>query len=86
MTGRVELLDRITVRADVFRDKPVIRDMRIAVEHILGMLATGGPCGDRSPGIPGPSTWKIFARVFCSPTVSLAGGNARDRVLVREAS
>ena len=36
-----ELLKRITVRADVFGGKPVIRDMRIAVEHILGMLAAG---------------------------------------------
>ena len=36
-----ELLDRITVRADVFGGKPIIRDMRIAVEHVLAMLAAG---------------------------------------------
>ena len=36
-----ELLKRITVRADVFGGKPIIRDMRIAVEHVLGMLAAG---------------------------------------------
>ena len=36
-----ELLERITVRADVFDGKPIIRDMRIAVEHVLGMLAAG---------------------------------------------
>ncbi len=36
-----ELLDRITVRADIFGGKPIIRDMRIAVEHILAMLAAG---------------------------------------------
>ena len=36
-----ELLDRITVRADIFGGKPIIRDMRIAVEHVLGMLASG---------------------------------------------
>ena len=41
MTADPELLDRITVRADVFHGKPIIRDMRIAVEHILGMLASG---------------------------------------------
>ena len=41
MTGEAELLDRITVRADVFGGKPIIRDMRIAVEHVLGMLASG---------------------------------------------
>ena len=36
-----ELLSRITVRPEVFGGKPVIRDMRIAVEHILAMLAAG---------------------------------------------
>ena len=36
-----ERLDRITVRADIFGGKPIIRDMRIAVEHILAMLAAG---------------------------------------------
>ncbi len=41
MTANPELLDRITVRSDVFGGKPIIRDMRIAVEHILGMLAAG---------------------------------------------
>lgn len=35
------LLDRITVRLDVFDGKPIIRDMRISVEHVLGMLASG---------------------------------------------
>ena len=41
MSNESELLDRITVRADVFGGKPIIRDMRIAVEHVLGMLAAG---------------------------------------------
>ena len=41
MTTGTDLLDRITVRADVFGGKPIIRDMRIAVAHILGMLAAG---------------------------------------------
>ena len=39
MTTHAEVLERITVRADVFGGKPIIRDMRIAVEHILAMLA-----------------------------------------------
>ena len=30
-----ELLARITVRPDVFGGKPLVRDMRIAVEHVL---------------------------------------------------
>ena len=41
MATDAELLDRITVRPDVFGGKPIIRDMRIAVEHVLGMLAAG---------------------------------------------
>ena len=41
MTADDELLSRITVRADVFGGKPIVRDMRIAVEHILAMLAAG---------------------------------------------
>ena len=41
MTTEKELLKRITVRPDVFGGKPIVRDMRIAVEHILGMLASG---------------------------------------------
>ena len=36
-----ELLSRITARPDAFGGKPIIRDMRIAVEHLLGMLAAG---------------------------------------------
>lgn len=41
MTANPELLTRITVRADVFGGKPIIRDLRIAVEHVLAMLAAG---------------------------------------------
>ena len=41
MTGRADPMERITVRADIFGGKPIIRDMRIAVEHVLAMLAAG---------------------------------------------
>ena len=41
MTTPPELMERITVRQDVFGGKPIIRDLRIAVEHVLGMLAAG---------------------------------------------
>lgn len=36
-----QLLDRIQVNPAIFGGKPVIRGMRFAVEHILGMLAAG---------------------------------------------
>ena len=36
-----ELLKRITVDPAIFGGKPTIRGLRIAVEHVLGMLAAG---------------------------------------------
>ena len=36
-----ELLARITVNPAIFGGKPIIRGRRLAVEHVLGMLATG---------------------------------------------
>ena len=41
MSEEPDLLNRITVRADIFGGKPIIRDMRIAVEHVLAMMAAG---------------------------------------------
>ena len=41
MTQKSELLERITVHPEIFGGKPIIRDMRMAVEHILGKLAAG---------------------------------------------
>ena len=35
------LLNRITINAGVLAGKPVIRGMRISVEHVLKMLARG---------------------------------------------
>jgi len=36
-----ELLSRITINPGIFGGKPIIRGMRIAVEHVLEMLAAG---------------------------------------------
>jgi uncharacterized protein (DUF433 family) len=36
-----EILKRITVNPQIFGGKPIIRGRRLAVEHILGMLAAG---------------------------------------------
>ena len=35
------LLQRITVNPNIFGGKPIIRGRRLAVEHVLGMLAAG---------------------------------------------
>ena len=35
------LLERITVNPKIFGGKPIVRGRRLAVEHVLGMLAAG---------------------------------------------
>ncbi len=36
-----KLLERITVNPDIFGGKPIIRGRRLAVEHVLAMVAAG---------------------------------------------
>jgi len=36
-----KLLERITFNPQVFGGKPIVRGRRLAVEHVLGMLAAG---------------------------------------------
>jgi uncharacterized protein (DUF433 family) len=36
-----KLLERITVDPEIFGGKPIIRGRRLAVEHVLSMLAAG---------------------------------------------
>lgn len=36
-----QLLRRIIVNPEIFGGKPIIRGRRLAVEHVLGMLAAG---------------------------------------------
>lgn len=36
-----ELLTRITANPEIFGGKPIVRGHRLAVEHVLGMLAAG---------------------------------------------
>lgn len=36
-----DLIRRITVNPKIFGGKPIIRGRRLAVEHVLGMLAAG---------------------------------------------
>jgi uncharacterized protein (DUF433 family) len=36
-----QLLQRITIDPRIFGGKPIIRGHRLAVEHVLGMLAAG---------------------------------------------
>ncbi len=41
-----KLLERITFHPAIFGGKPVIRGRRLAVEHVLGMLASGDTSQD----------------------------------------
>jgi len=47
-----ELLKRIIYNPMIFGGKPIIRGMRIAVEHILGMLAAGSTTEELLEGYP----------------------------------
>jgi len=47
-----ELLNRITTDRKIFGGKPIIRGHRIAVEHILGMLAAGDTYETLREGYP----------------------------------
>ena len=46
------LLERITYNPKIFGGKPIIRGRRLAVEHILGMLASGDTAETILEGYP----------------------------------
>ncbi len=46
------LLQRIIVNPEIFGGKPIIRGRRLAVEHVLGMLAAGDTSEDIIEGYP----------------------------------
>ena len=47
-----DLIKRITINPGIFGGKPIVRGMRIAVEHILGMLAAGSTTEEILEGYP----------------------------------
>jgi uncharacterized protein (DUF433 family) len=47
-----KLLERITYDPKIFNGKPIIRGKRIAVEHILGMIAEGSTIDELLVGYP----------------------------------
>lgn len=47
-----KLLERITVNPAIFAGKPIIRGRRLAVEHVLGMLAAGDTTETLLEGYP----------------------------------
>ena len=52
MNSEADLLRRITFNPAIFGGKPIIRDHRLAVEHVLGMLAAGDTAETILEGYP----------------------------------
>ena len=83
MTNEQEILNRITIRAGVLGRKPLIRDMRISVEHILGMLAAGDSVHvilDEYPFLEPEDIQACFLFAYRS----LAGEQIHERVSVKD--
>ena len=85
MTQEAELLERITVRPEIFGGKPIIRDMRIAVEHVLANLAAGESVDDLLKNYPFLEREDIQACLLFAYR-TLAGEQVHDRISVRAAS
>ena len=52
MMNETKLLQRIAVNPKIFSGKPIIHGRRLAVEHVLGMLAAGDTPQTVSEGYP----------------------------------
>ena len=85
MNREAELLQRITVRPEIFGGKPIIRDMRIAVEHVLGKLAAGDTAETILGEHPFLEPEDIQACLLLAYR-SIAGEQVHDRIVVRQAS
>jgi uncharacterized protein (DUF433 family) len=80
-----ELLARITTNPAIFGGKPLIRGMRIAVEHVLGMLAGGDTPERLLQEYPFLETADIQACLAYAHR-SLTGEQVQDRITGAKAS
>ena len=85
MTKDTELLERITVNPEIFGGKPIIRDMRIAVEHVLANLAEGMTAEDLLRDYPFLEREDIQACLLFAHR-TLAGEQVHDRIAIRTTS
>lgn len=85
MIGESELLERITVRADIFGGKPIIRNMRFAVEHVLEMLAAEDTAETILDEYPILEPEEIQACLLYAHR-SVAGEEIQDRIPVQATS
>jgi uncharacterized protein (DUF433 family) len=78
-----ELLKRITINPKIFGGKPIIRGRRLAVEHILGMLAAGDTAETILAGYPWLEPEDIQA---CLAYAHRLVGHERIELLPQEAA
>lgn len=84
MTDHTELLSRITVNPEILGGKPTIRGLRIAAEHVLGLLAAGDSAESILREYPILEPADIQACLTFAYR-SLAGEDVRERMLVTAA-
>ncbi|MDE0175399.1 MAG: DUF433 domain-containing protein [Defluviicoccus sp.] len=73
------------MRPDIFGGKPIVRDMRIAVEHMLAMLAARDTAETVIAVYPELETEDIRACLLFALR-AVAGESVHDRLTVRDAS
>lgn len=73
-----ELLQRISFDPNIFGSKPIIRGRRLAVEHILDMLAAGDDAATLIQGYPWLEPEDIQA---CLVYASMLARNERIEIL-----
>ena len=76
-----DLLQRITSDPDIFNGKPIIRGHRLAVEHVLGMLAAGDTPEAIVAAYPGLEREDVDACVALDALIEQAETIARDKAL-----
>lgn len=80
-----DLLARITVDPAIFGGKPTIRGMRMAVEHVLGMLAAGDTPEKLLAEYPFLEAADIQACIAYAHR-SVAGEQVHERIVAARAS
>ncbi|MFW6239351.1 MAG: DUF433 domain-containing protein [Thermodesulfobacteriota bacterium] len=81
MSLKADRLGRITQTPSIFGGKPIIRGRRLAVEHVLGMLAAGDDMDTILEGYPWLEREDILA---CLEYAQKIVGNERSRPAYRE--
>ena len=87
MVDEKTLLTRITVNPEIFGGKPIIRGRRLAVEHVLSMLAAGDSAETILEGYPWLEPEDIQAcLVYAKRVVGLSASSPSSAKPAREGS